>query len=157
MSYTIRHIKQQEYQLLDTFLYEAIFLPEGTPQPPRDIILRDELQVYVKNFGSLPDDHCFVAETNDEVVGAVWVRIMNDYGHVDDETPSLAVSLLKEYRKQGIGTALMKTMIEHLRNEGYKQISLSVDKANYAARMYLKLGFAITKENQEDYIMVMKL
>ena len=31
----------------------------------------------------------FVAETNDKVVGAVWVRIMDDYGHVDDDTPSL--------------------------------------------------------------------
>ena len=43
-------------------------------------------------------------------MGAVWVRIMNDYGHVDDETPSFAISLLKEYRNYGIGTELMKRM-----------------------------------------------
>lgn len=52
-----------------------------------------------------------VAEVNNEIVGAVWVRIMNDYGHIDDETPSLAISLLKEYRNYGIGTELMKQML----------------------------------------------
>ena len=39
-----------------------------------------------------------VAQVADEIVGAVWVRIMNDYGHIDNETPSFAISLLKEYR-----------------------------------------------------------
>jgi len=39
-----------------------------------------------------------VAEVDGKIVGAVWVRIMNDYGHIDNETPSLAISLYKEYR-----------------------------------------------------------
>ena len=47
--------------------------------------------------------------------GAVWVRIMNDYGHIDDETPSFAISLLKEYRGNGIGTELMKRMLAELK------------------------------------------
>lgn len=33
---------------------------------------------------------CYVAETDDKIVGAVGVRIMDDYGHVYDETPSFA-------------------------------------------------------------------
>lgn len=33
-------------------------------------------------------------------IGAVWTRIMDDYGHVDDDTPSFAISLYKEYRGQ---------------------------------------------------------
>jgi len=32
---------------------------------------------------------------------------MNDYGHIDDETPSFAMSLYEEYRNLGIDTALM--------------------------------------------------
>lgn len=52
-----------------------------------------------------------------KIVGAVWVRIMNDYGHVDNETPSFAISLFPEYRNHGIGTALMKSMIDLLKTE----------------------------------------
>lgn len=82
---------------------------------------------------------------------------MNDYGHIDDETPSFAISLYKEYRHQGIGTALMKAMLSELKEKGYKQASLAVQKANYALRMYKKVGFEIIDENDEEYIMVCHL
>ncbi len=87
MTYTIRPIKENEYNLLDDFLYEAIFIPEGITPPPKSIIFNDELQVYVKDFGKNPDDKCLVAEVDKKIVGAVWVRIMNDYGKIDSETP----------------------------------------------------------------------
>lgn len=32
-----------------------------------------------------------------------------------------------------------------------------LQKANYASKMYLKLGFEIIKTNEEDYIMICKL
>lgn len=157
MNYLIRELRQDEKSVLDTFLYEAIFIPEGVPAPPRDIIDQPELQVYVKDFGEHQGDMCLVAEVDNEIVGAVWVRIMNDYGHVDDETPSFAISLLKEYRNDGIGTELMKQMLAKLKIQGYKQASLAVQKKNYAVRMYQKTGFEIVDENDEEYIMVCRL
>ena len=90
-------------------------------------------------------------------LGIRLVRIMNDYGHIDNETPSFAISLLKEYRNYGIGTELMKHMITKLKLEGYKQASLSVQKMNYAVRMYREIGFEIVDENDEEYIMICKL
>ncbi len=82
---------------------------------------------------------------------------MNDYGHIDDATPSLAISLYKEYRHMGIGTKLMKQILHALAEEGYKQVSLSVQKMNYAVKMYLGVGFEIVNENTEEYIMVCRL
>ncbi len=154
MDYTIRKIKKQEYPLLDNFLYEAIFIPEGIEPPPKTIIASPELQVYVEHFGELKDDWGLVAEVDGKVVGAVWVRIVNDYGHIDDEAPSLAISLYKEYRGFGIGTAMMKEMLALLKTHEYSRVSLSVQKANYAAKLYLKVGFEIVRENEEEYIMV---
>ena len=98
-----------------------------------------------------------MAESGEKIVGEVWVRIMDDYGHVNDATPSLAISLLKEYRNYGIGTKLMKRILLELKNQGYKQTSLSVQKKNYAVRMYHKVGFHIVEEYDEEYIWVCKL
>ena len=157
MDVTIREIQKQEYPLLDNFLYEAIFIPEGIEPPPKTIITSPELQVYVERFEESKDDWGLVAEVDGKIVGAVWVRIMNDYGHIDDETPSLAISLYKEYRGFGIGTAMMKEILALLKSHGYSRVSLSVQKDNYAAKMYLKIGFEIVRENEEEYIMVYHL
>lgn len=154
MNYIIRQSRENEYPLLNDFLYEAVFIPEGMEAPPKSIINQPDLQVYVSDFGKQKDDYCFVAEVDGKVVGAVWVRIMNDYGHIDDETPSFAISLYKEYRGCRIGTALMERMLSLLKKIGYKKTSLAVQKANYALKMYLKVGFEIVGENEEEYIMV---
>ena len=157
MTTLIRQIRQDETPLLNHFLYEAIFIPEGVAAPPQSIIENDDLQVYVRNFGHEPDDRCLVAECDGKIVGAVWTRIMHDYGHISDDTPSLAISLYKEYRNQGIGTELLERMIALLRDDGYSQVSLSVQKANYAVGMYRKAGFEVLQENDEELIMVCKL
>jgi ribosomal protein S18 acetylase RimI-like enzyme len=93
----------------------------------------------------------------DKVVGAVWTRIMNDYGHIDNNTPSFAISLFKEYRGQGIGTSLMRQMLQMLKDKGFAKASLAVQKANYAVKMYKKVGFEIVDENDEEYIMVCEM
>lgn len=157
MNYNIRRIKESEYNMLSDFLYEAIYIPEGVKAPPREIINQPELQVYITDFGKHKGDFCFVAETDDFVIGAVWARIMNDYGHIDDNTPSLAISIYRDYRNQGIGTALMKAMLSLLKKENYAQTSLSVQKINYAVKMYKDAGFEIVDENDEEYIMVCRL
>lgn len=157
MNYIIRKLRQEEVKALDTFLYEAIFIPEGVEAPPMEIINQPELQVYVDGFGTKKGDICFVAESDGVIVGAVWVRIMDDYGHVDDETPSFAISLSKEYRGKGIGTELMKQMLTELKDGKYKKASLAVQKQNYAVKMYKKVGFEIVDENEEEYIMVCQL
>ena len=90
-------------------------------------------------------------------MGVVWARIMSDYGHVDDETPSLAISLYKEYRGCGIGTRLMESILRLLKKRGYKKVSLSVQKANYAVKLYEKTGFKIASEIEEEYIMLCQL
>ena len=153
----IRKLRDDETELLKNFLYEAIYIPEGIQPPERSIIERPELAVYYENFGNDPADNCLVAEEEGKVVGAVWTRIMNDYGHVDDETPSFAVSLYKEYRGKGFGTKMMQRMLGLLKEQGYKKASLAVQKANYAVRMYEKVGFEIIDENDEEFIMVCKL
>ncbi|MBO4927398.1 MAG: GNAT family N-acetyltransferase [Clostridiales bacterium] len=153
----IRELRKNEIGLLKDFLYEAIFIPEGVEPPSREIVEQAELKVYYDGFGTGRADHCLVADDGGRVVGAVWTRIMNDYGHVDEETPSFAISLYKEYRGKGIGTRMMREMLALLKDKGYQRASLAVQKANYAVKIYEKVGFIIADENDEEYIMVCEI
>ena len=158
MKYALRPMAKSEYPLLEQFIYEAIFIPDGAKAPDKSIIRTPEIQVYIEGFGAKRDDFCIIAAAeNGELAGAAWVRIMNDYGHVDDETPSLAISLRKPYRGFGIGTAMLQELLAALKAKGYKKTSLAVQKANYAVKMYEKLGYEIVGENEQEYIMVRDL
>lgn len=160
IKYQIREMRIDEKYILNDMLYEAIFQPNESNLLPREIIQQPELKVYIDNFGK-EDDHCFVAEVNNKIVGAVWVRIFSGevkgFGNIDSETPEFSISLFKEYRNNGIGTDLMNKMINYLLEKGYKQASLSVSKNNYALKMYKNLGFKIIKEKDDDCLMVLEL
>ncbi|WP_417088235.1 GNAT family N-acetyltransferase [Eubacterium maltosivorans] len=157
MNIMIREIRETEIPMLKDFLYEAVFIPPGAEAPPRAVVDTPELQVYVRDFGRQAADLGLVAEVDGKVIGAVWARIMEDYGHIDARTPSLAIALFKAYRGLGIGTELMRAMFTRLAEKGWGQVSLSVQKLNGAVRLYRRLGFKVADENSEEYIMVKEL
>ena len=56
MDHKIRTISEGEESLLQDFLYQAVFVPEGVPAPPKSIISQPELQIYITGFGTKKDD-----------------------------------------------------------------------------------------------------
>ena len=60
-------------------------------------------------------------------------------------------------RGQGIGTSLLQQLLLVEKSFGYSKISLSVQKNNYAVKMYKKAGFLVVDENSEEYIMTINL
>ena len=160
MNYKIRKINKSEVHLLEEFVYEAIFQRDEKNLIPRDVLKQPEIKVYYEDFGK-PDDICFVAEIEGKIVGMVWARILagkvKGFGNIDSHTPEFGISLYKEQRGKGIGTALMKHMLNVLKERGYKRTSLAVQKDNYAVKMYQNVGFAIKKETEEDFLMVCDL
>ena len=152
MDYTIRPLRSDERHLLEDFLYEAIYVPEGFEGTvPRSVIHDDpKCRAAFECFGDLPDDRALAAEVDGRVVGACWVRTTDEYGHIDDETPSFSISLYAQYRGQGIGGAMMRQMLDELREAGYARASLSVQKENPALRLYERLGFRIIGDGEDE-------
>ena len=112
---------------------------------------------YIKDWGKA-NDYCLVLEIANITVGAIWIRFLkNGYGYINDTIPELCMSLLKDFRNQGLGSLLIKRMLDDIKSLGYRHISLSVSKDNYAAGWYRKLGFKVYKEQKEDYIMIVDL
>lgn len=153
----IRSLKPEEIPLLEEFLYQAIFIPQGLEPLPRSILKEPELEMYIKDLGQQPDDWALAAEVNGRLVGAVWVRIMKDYGYYDDRTPSLSISFLSEFRGQGLRQQLMTAMLDLLKAKGYPSVSLSVSKDNPAVGFYQRLGFVTVEEREDDYLMLCRL
>ena len=153
----IRDIKSDEIPLLTEFLYEAIFQPQGAPKVSRTVLQAPMIWAYVNGFGSRTGDFCHVATIGGVIVGAAWSRLGCSYGKVDASIPELAISLYPEYRGRGIGSRLLESLLNTLCENGYKKVSLSVDKTNYAVSMYRRFGFETIVEREHDYLMVKHL
>jgi ribosomal protein S18 acetylase RimI-like enzyme len=158
----VRVMLASDYEWLPEFIYQALYIPEGEEWPSREIIYDPNIFIYIRDFGTQPGDLGVVAEQNGQIIGAAWTRIIPAYGHIDKDTPELAVSVLPEFRNYGIGSMLMRKLFEVLRKNGYKQTSLSVQKGNHAVRFYQRLGYTMSGERldhagHEDYLMIKEL
>ena len=150
----IRSLKEKEYNLLEEFLYQAIYITEGFSPLERSILQYPDLQMYVKDLGQKDGDFALASEENGQIVGIVWVRLMKDYGYYNDRTPSLSISLLPEFRTKGLGQQLMIAILDLLKSKGYPSVSLSVSKENPAVRFYRRLGFVVVEDRRDDFLMV---
>ena len=153
----VRPLKKSELPFLQEMLYHAIFVPEGEAKLPKEIITQPDLAKYIANFGE-GNDFCLVADHNDKTVGAIWIRTFTSankgYGFIDGNTPELSIAVMENYQNKGIGTQLLLAMLTHLKQKPFKQVSLSVDKANYAYAFYQKHGFTTYSTADKSVIMV---
>lgn len=156
--YRIRDLRAEETPLLETFLYEAIFIPDGVTPPPRTIVHDPSLYGYIDGFGSGACDYALAAVLPDDtVVGVAWTRLLPDHAPLANDVPTLAIAALPGYRGHGIGTALIHAILESLTHHGCSSVSLSVQKANPALRLYQRAGFTIAQDNGEELVMVREL
>ena len=160
----VRELRADERGLLRGFLHLAIHVPPGgDPVHPGLVDTEPGLRHYVEGFGQEPGDLAVAAEVDGAVVGVAWSRLLGGddpgYGHVDDDTPELTVSVLPDHREQGIGTALVGALMTALAQAGFVQVSLSVDKTNPAQDLYRRLGFhtVLDSDDRDDLVMVHSL
>ena len=82
---------------------------------------------------------------------------MHGCGYVDDDTPEISLSLYPAYRNNGIGSQLLNSMLDLLKNNGVKKVSLSVSRTNRAVSLYKRFGFEIIDRDRvlttTDYLM----
>ncbi len=153
----IRELRSCEYGLLDEFLYQTIFTAPDEPRPPRTVTRAPELRAYIEGFGSRAGDAAVCAEADGRVVGAAWARLMRGYGFAGDGVPELAVSVLPGYRGRGIGTVLIEGLAARCAELGYPALSLSVQRANPAVRLYGRIGFREVAGDDAEAVMVLPL
>lgn len=95
-----------------------------------------------------------IAEGNGQRVGAAWLRFLPGadpgYGFVASDVPELTVGVAASWRGRGVGRALLRAIAEQARSAGIGQISLSVERKNYAQQLYISEGYQIVDSSDAD-------
>lgn len=148
MEYRVRDMTPAEYPLLADFCIWPSLCPRGSSRRLGRYWRRLKCRYILKTSARERGIEAWWQRRPGKLVGAAWARIMEDYGHVDDDTPSLAAAVEAPYRGQGIGGALLRALLDQLAQAGYRRASLSVQKENPAAALYRRLGVPPPKGNQ---------
>lgn len=130
---------------LEAMLVEAAqWDPEREREPAETVLARPEFARYVEGWGRTGDVGV-VARRGGRRVGAAWARRFPPdepgFGFVHEDVPELSVAVAPEARGAGVGAALVEALLAALAEAEVGQVSLSVETANPAVRLYRRLGF----------------
>jgi GNAT superfamily N-acetyltransferase len=88
-----------------------------------------------------------IAEADGARIGAAWLRFfaVSDpgYGFVAPGIPELTIGVAAHWRGRGAGRALLQAIAGQACLAGIGQISLSVERKNFAHRLYLSEGYRV--------------
>jgi ribosomal protein S18 acetylase RimI-like enzyme len=142
----IRKARPEDLAFLRLMLFEAFFWRTDQPRPETaDFAQKNpEFTKLMQNWGRAGDT-AVVAEVEGQLAGAAWYRFWTDevhsYGYLNPETPEIGIGVIKKWRGQGIGRALLRDLLAEAQRQGVRVISLSVEAENPALRLYESEGF----------------
>ncbi len=106
----------------------------------KEAFLRDQFRLQHHHYQThYPNARYDVIEKNGESVGRFYVERMKNEIRIMD------IALLAEHRGQGIGRALLEEVLKEA-TEVRKFVSLHVEDANPAKRLYERMGFLVAGE-----------
>lgn len=157
----VRELTSADDQNVRWGLYTALaWNPERELPPPEQTLAHPEAMRYHREWGRRGDVGVLAAEDG-EVAGIAYCRLFTaeDHGHgyVDDETPEIAVAVRDGYRGRGLGERLLTELERVAAEAGFARLSLSVDAANPAVRLYERLGYREISRDEDGVRMVRDL
>src|SRR5216117_3495383 len=148
MEYEIRPLLAKDEPILREMLYQGLS-SIGNHQPSREILERPEFSHYAEGWGRAGDSGFVAHDKKDgSVVGAVWLRKPIDK---PDAPPELAFAVKPEYRRHGIGTALLTQLVRA--NPEQSTICLSFVAGKPLLRLYERFGFKIIEQKPDAVVM----
>jgi GNAT superfamily N-acetyltransferase len=144
--FSIRPAQPDDAPFLWDMAWEATAVDAGMRALGRDVAFAiPRVRRYLDGWGR-PGDAGVVAVADDgRHLGAAWYRLFPTddpgYGYVAPDIPELSIGVTAEARGWGVGSALLEALVALAREQGYRAVSLSVDRHNPARRLYERMGF----------------
>lgn len=160
--WNIRAAAPEDSPFLADMLIEAVNWSPEWKKKSRTRVLADLKTAHYIAGWPQDSDLGVIAEADGESAGAAWLRFLPasdpGYGFVSPDIPELTIGVAARWRGQGIGRALLQAVAERARLAGIGQISLSVERKNFAQQLYLSEGYQIVDStNAQSDTMVKNL
>ena len=144
-AFTIRSAAPADADFLADMLVEAVNWEPHRNLSREEIMADQRLAHYVSGWMRSDDVGVVAVASTGLPIGAAWLRYRPatdpGYGYVRDDVPELSMGVVKSWRGQGVGRALLRSVLATARAAGVPAVSLSVERANFAARLYEAVGF----------------
>ena len=143
--YSYRRLIHTDEPLVWRMLYEAARVAEEGRLTYETIRFDRYLEKYAKEWGRPGDLGIAAFERNrEEPVGCAWLRLLTGVergdGYLDDQTPELAIGVVPAHRGRGVGTELLRRLVETARPL-FPAVTLTVREGSPAIRLYERFGF----------------
>jgi GNAT superfamily N-acetyltransferase len=161
MAYRIRRAERADASFLVEMVCEAANWHPDRIRPKVDIMADATVMRYARGWKRPADDGVVAVDDSGEAIGACWYRVLptNEpgYGFVASGVPELTLGVRPPWRAQGVGRALLEAACDLARAAGHQRISLSVERANFAERLYRSEGFVVAASGADADTMVKRL
>ncbi|MDB1088078.1 GNAT family N-acetyltransferase [Streptomyces sp. ACA25] len=160
--YTIRGATAEDAEFLTDMLVEAVnWSAAREPVGRRRILTEHELAHYVTGWPRPGDLGAVAVGPDGRPVGAGWLRRFDaqdpGYGFVAPDVPEVSLGVVADWRGRGVGRALLRELARRAAEAGISRLSLSVERANRAVRLYEDEGFARVESGPDADTMVKEL
>lgn len=161
MTYRIRRAARADASFLVEMVCEAANWHPDRVRPKVDLMADSTVMRYARGWKRPADDGVVAEDESGEAIGACWYRVLprNEpgYGFVATGVPELTLGVRPMWRAQGVGRQLLEAACDLARAAGHQRISLSVERANFAERLYRSTGFVVVESGTDADTMVKTL
>lgn len=148
---SVRNMEAQDLALRE---YALVDNGNGASGPHSvDDLRADPVLKNYTEFDSSRGDYGLVVSHGTRVVGTAFLQFMRGHGFVADDIPELTVNVDADFRGQGLGTFMINRLANYVREQGWRGMSLFVERGNPARRLYARLNFVA--QNAQGTMVVM--
>ena len=144
--FSIRLIQPDDEPFLWDMGWEATAVDAGMRALGREAAFAfPHVRHYLDRWGRPGDAGVIAVTSSGRRLGAAWYRHFPakdpGWGFVAPDVPELSIGVTIDARGRGVGSAILDALLTLARDQGYRALSLSVDRQNPARRLYERKGF----------------
>lgn len=157
-AFRIRPASAEDARILSDMLVEAVNWNAARARPRVTVLEDPAVLRYVSGWRRPGDFGCIAEDARGSAIGACWARLFPanapGTGFVAIGVPELTLGVNPQWRAQGVGRALLQRLGRQAAAAGAARLSLTVERGNFAQRLYISEGYVTVTSRETADTMV---